>query len=171
MNVYELVFVLLCVDLITSAAPWKTPSYRLLFFFKFFEDISPFCGVTDPWFGLLVMSPLGCKARVGNLLHVWRRGIYVIHSLILTTGGTSWQLRWQLSWSLPHTWEQALVGLKTWTYHAINQYSTDWAILTRLIVLQIYKNTNFANNVYYINTFKFGNFLTFFLLHRMQRGN
>ena len=34
---------------------------------------------------------------------------------------TSWQPAWQLSWSLPHTWDQALVGLKTETYGATDE--------------------------------------------------
>ena len=38
--------------------------------------MSPSCGATDtPVFGLLVMSPLGFKARVGSLICTWQRCI------------------------------------------------------------------------------------------------
>ena len=47
------------------------------FIFKFLEDMSPFCGATDTCFGLLVMSPLGFKARVGSALFAHGRGVQV----------------------------------------------------------------------------------------------
>ena len=45
---------------------------------------------------------------------------------------TSWQPSWQLSQSLPHTCDQALVGLEWETYHV--RGSTDWAMPARLSV-------------------------------------
>ena len=56
-------------------------SFSLTFFFifkKLLEDMSPFCGATDiPVLDFLVTSPLGFKARVGNLIcasqSTWQR--------------------------------------------------------------------------------------------------
>ena len=126
MNVYEFVFVLLCVDLITSAAPWKTPSYRLLFFFKFLEDISPFCGATDPWFGLLVTSPLGSKPEWAALFTLGG-GVHVTCSLRFTSGVTPADLlvaSMATDPSLPNTCKQALVGLEAGIYHAAPAWAT-----------------------------------------------
>ena len=48
-------------------------------FLKFLEDMSPFCGATDildfPYFGLLVVFPLGFKARVGSALFQLSGGV------------------------------------------------------------------------------------------------
>ena len=41
---------------------------------------------------------------------------------------TSWRPAWQPSRSLPHTCEQALVGLEAGTYHAVDECSTDLAV-------------------------------------------
>ena len=39
--------------------------------------MSPFCGGTDTRFRLLVMSPLGFKARMGSALFALGRGVRV----------------------------------------------------------------------------------------------
>ena len=47
------------------------------------EDMSPFCGATDtPVFGLLMMSPLGFKAKVGSLICTWWRHTFYTFSEI-----------------------------------------------------------------------------------------
>ena len=71
------------------------------------------------FFGLLVMSPLDFKARVGSLVCSWWR--HKRHTWC--TFSTSWQPTWQPSWSFPHTCGQVLVGLKTGTYHATDERS------------------------------------------------
>ena len=107
-----------------------------LFFNKFLEDASPFCGATDtPFFWLLVMSPLGFEARVGSalfelsrsicvMLHIplfeLGRGVCVTCSLRFTSGVIPADLlaaSMAAEPSLPHTCK-ALVGLETGSYHA-----------------------------------------------------
>ena len=79
------------------------PSTSFFFFLNFLEDMSPFCGATDtPVYGLLVMSPLGFKARVGSALFELSRGICVtLHvpwdSPLVWHLLTSWRPAWQLS--------------------------------------------------------------------------
>ena len=89
-----------------------------LFFLKKknLEDMSPFCGATDtPVFGLLVMSPLGLKARVGSALFGLGRGIHVTHSLTSDTCRAD----------LFHIPAKALVGLEWETSLSISECSTD----------------------------------------------
>ena len=51
------------------------------------------CGTTDtPVFGLLVMSALGFKARLGSALFTLGRGLHDIHSLRFTSGVTPLQV-------------------------------------------------------------------------------
>ena len=55
-------------------------------------------------------------------------GVCVTHSLKFTSGATPADLlgpAWQPSQSLPHICKQALVRLKTSTYHAADKCSTD----------------------------------------------
>ena len=47
---------------------------------------------------------------------------------------TSWQPAWQLSWSLPHTCEQALLGLETRTYGFVDECSINWAMPALLTI-------------------------------------
>ena len=49
---------------------------------------------------------------LGRCIHVPQDSPFVQYLL------TSWQLAWQPSHSLPHTYKQAMVGLKTSIYHA-----------------------------------------------------
>ena len=51
-----------------------------------------------------------------DMLHIPRDSSLVRHLL------TSWQAGWQLSRSLPHTYDQATVGLKWETYRANIQH-------------------------------------------------
>ena len=72
------------------------------FFLKIVEDMSPFWGHWYPYFGLLVMSPLGFKARVGSALFELSGGICVtLHvpwdSPLVRHWSTSWWPAWQLS--------------------------------------------------------------------------
>ena len=79
------------------------------FFLKIFGGHESFLwGHWYPCFGLLVMSPLGFKARVGSALFTLGRGIWVtLHipwdSPLVLYLLTSWQPAWLPSWSLPHT--------------------------------------------------------------------
>ena len=63
---------------------------------------------------------------------------YVLHVLwdspLVWHLPTSWWPAWQLSCSLPHTCKQALVGLKTRIYCAVDECSTEWAMSARLLV-------------------------------------
>ena len=62
-----------------------------LFLKQFLKDISSFCGATDtPCFGLLVMSPLVFKARVGYLICTWQRCTYKMFHEIHHWCDTCW---------------------------------------------------------------------------------
>ena len=64
-------------------------SFFLIFFKKFFVGHMSICGATDtPVLDLLVMSPLGFKARVGSALFELCGGICDIRSLRFTSGAT-----------------------------------------------------------------------------------
>ena len=113
----------------------------VVFFKTVLEYISPFCGATDTpvlnfWWCLLWVSKPEWATLFAHgeayVLHVPWDSPLVWHLL------TSWQPTWQPSHSLPHTCEQALVGLETRTYHAA-AYSvrpgrsfTNWALLAQL---------------------------------------
>ena len=72
-----------------------------IFFFLIFEGHESFLwGHWYPYFGLLVTSPLGFKARVGSALFELSRGIRVML---------------HVPWDSP---SKALVGLETGSYHA-----------------------------------------------------
>ena len=59
----------------TRNGPYLSPLDILTLWIKKFGRHMSFYGVTDyPWFGLLVMSPLGFKARLGSFLQHLRRG-------------------------------------------------------------------------------------------------
>ena len=76
-------------------------SFSLLFFFKIFGGHEYFLwGHWYPCFGLLVMSPLGFKARVGSLIWAWWRHMcYMFPEIHLWWQHllTSWQPAWQPS--------------------------------------------------------------------------
>ena len=108
---------------------------KFFFFFKFLEDMSPI--LWGHWylcFGLLVISPLGFKARVGSLIRtLWRHTFdnfpeihlwcYTCQSLGSRHG----------SWAdLFHIPVKALVWLKRETSCPMSERSTDWAMPARL---------------------------------------
>ena len=126
-------------------------AYQVIPFFlsfeKILEDISPFYGPlislfwtsSDVSCGFQNQSeqPYSCLADAYMLHNPWDSPL-VQHLL------TSWQPLWQPSHSFPHTWEQALLGLKNANFHAATnsvkpgRYSTDWARqLGHFLVLNI----------------------------------
>ena len=100
----------------------------------------------NPYFGLLVVSNLGFKARVDSLACV----LYQLcatdstDSLLVWHLLTSWQPAWQLNHFNPHTCEQALVGIESSMLppHSMSQdrRSADWATLVRLCFRNVNKN-------------------------------
>ena len=105
-------------------------------FFPIFGGHKSFLwGHSYPCFGLLVTSPAWFQRQSGQpyshlaevyMLHIPWDSPLVWHLL------TSWWSVWQLSQSLPHTSKQALVGLKTRTYHAAGECSTNWTMPAEL---------------------------------------
>ena len=101
--------------------------YCKLFFKIFWRTGVRYMGQWYPFFGLLVMSPLGFKATVGSLICTWQWCTCYTLSEIHLWCDTCRPLGGQ------HTCE-ALVGLETGSYHATShsvtsgRRSTNWAI-------------------------------------------
>ena len=115
---YEFYFLSLFVPICLS---FFTPMSCFIFKKFFFEDTCPFIGLLIPlfldfWWYLLWVSKPEWAA-----LFMLVGGVYIMYSQRFTSGATPANLLqsvWQPSCSLPHTCKQALVGLKTGTYHA-----------------------------------------------------
>ena len=99
----------------------------MLFFFVFLKIF---------WRTLLFVGPLiPLFWTYSDISSWWRCTLHIPWgSPLVQHLPTSQQPAWQLSLSLPHTCKQALVGLKTGTYHATGERSTDWAIPAQLYI-------------------------------------
>ena len=126
-------------DLTWRMSQWElVPSLRF-FFFKFLEDMSPFCGaidtpVSDFWWRLLWVSKPEWVLPYSSLVEAYML-CYTFPEIHLWCD-TCWPLGGQHGSqviSSTHTCE-ALVGLETGSYHATahsvrsGRCSTDWAI-------------------------------------------
>ena len=103
--------------------------WRILvnFFFKIGGHQSFLWGNRYPCFGLLVMSSLCFKSRVGSLTCMLRcvHGTDSSDSHLVWHLLNTWWLVWWSSHFNPNTCRQALVGLKSWIKHvAASQYVT-----------------------------------------------
>ena len=123
------------------------PIVQSFFFKKFFGGHESFLwGHWYPYFGLLVMSPLGFKARVGSALFELSGGICVMlhipwDSPLVWHLPTSWQPAWQPSrlFHIParHWWDSNRELSCCHSQCEIRQAwrSTDWAIPARLAIV------------------------------------
>ena len=115
---------------------------KMIFFSKFLEDISPFCGATDTTcFGLLVTFAIGFKARVDPLACM----LCCLHATESSDSPLVWHLltSWLLSRSHPCTCEQALDWDLLGVQCSPGRRSTDWAMnLIFVSVEQIKDNSN-----------------------------
>ena len=68
-------------------------------FYTFLEEISLFSGPLVPLFGLLVISAIGSKARVGRLACMFHHlsAMYSSDLPMVWHLSTSWRLQWQPS--------------------------------------------------------------------------
>ena len=71
-----------CMEIVfyLNIGVWDTTTYQV--FLKNLVDTCPFWGHWYPCFGLLVMSPLGFKARSGSLICTWQRHMWYTFSEI-----------------------------------------------------------------------------------------
>ena len=127
-------------------------SYHVWEFSSFFKNFfggheSLLWGHWYPYFGLLVMSPLGFKARVGSALFQLSGGIRVtLHipwdSPLVRHLPTSWQPAWQLSrlFHIParHWWDSKLGAIMPPLTVWDQADTTDWAIPARLHVWEFF---------------------------------
>ena len=86
-------------------------------------------------FRLMVMSPLGFKARGGSLIQACKK--HLCYMCNLSHLLTSWQPAWQLTCSLPCTSEYQLVRVETGTYLTIGKHPTNWDVPAQLESKQI----------------------------------
>ena len=105
--------IIMSVRVLSNGSSWIAIFF--LFFFKIFGGHESFLwGHWYPYFGLLVMSPLGFKARVGSLIRaVWRHVLHVAwDSPLVWYLPTSWWPAWQPSclFHIParHWWDSKL---------------------------------------------------------------
>ena len=127
-------------------------SYHVWEFSSFFKKIfgghkSLLWGHWYPYFGLLVTSPLGFKARVGSALFELSGGIRVtLHipwdSPLVRHLPTSWRPAWQLSclFHIParHWWDSKLGAIMSPLMVWDQADTTDWAIPARLHVWKFF---------------------------------
>ena len=140
--------ILISINFLIKVAYYVRRPYNL-FFFYFLEDMSPFCGGHwYPYFGLLVTSPLGFKARVGSPLFELSGGVRVtLHTFpeIYLWCNTCQPLGGQHgSQTVSSIYLQDIGGTQNQKLSCrcsqceIRQArrSTDWAILARLTTVQ-----------------------------------
>ena len=83
---------------VRDGTSWQRRIKYIWFLFKFWRAYILFVGPLIPCFGLLVISPLGFKARLGNLIHTWQRHtcyMFLEIDLWCKTCKTSWLPCWQ----------------------------------------------------------------------------